>query len=155
MPCSDVRFRRRASGIPHFLRTTHPDTWLHLLLEHKALRSTQQYRISGNRQSLIMVDVLNYLQDTKNALVGNPMAKVELNQSSEPDGPVLATYVNKVLRWYVLWMIPDCRIVEYLNYTSEAIGEEETAARIRIEAANVLTSLANGLVHFSTNIYYT
>ena len=52
-------------------------------------------------------------------------------------------------------MIPDCRIVEYLNYTSEAIGEEETAARIRIEAANVLTSLANGLVHFSTNIYYT
>ena len=45
-----------------------------------------------------MVDVLNYLQDTKNALVGNPMAKVELNQSSEPDGPVLATYVNKVLR---------------------------------------------------------
>lgn len=38
-----------------------------------------------------MADILNYLRQTKNALIGNPTAKIDLHRQLQPGGS-LQTY---------------------------------------------------------------
>ncbi|PAV23692.1 ARM repeat-containing [Pyrrhoderma noxium] len=87
-----------------------------------------------------MGDVLTYLKQTKHALIGNATNKLAFRCATGPEGPLLLF-----------------SIVGYIN--SNSIPEENTASsssalsreiqirietQIRIEAANIITSLAHG-----------
>ncbi|KAI5124564.1 hypothetical protein M0805_003084 [Coniferiporia weirii] len=79
-----------------------------------------------------MIGVLNYLKNAKNTLIGDPAAKFEFQRSWGPQGHLLTSVAN------------------YVNLNTEdqpaahLSCSEETARLIRIEAANVITSLAHG-----------
>ncbi|KAH8117383.1 hypothetical protein DFH11DRAFT_1007345 [Phellopilus nigrolimitatus] len=81
-----------------------------------------------------MVDVFEYLKQTKNALVGNPSAKLELQRTQEPAGSLLASIVS-----YVNLNPPADAAIADSSYS------EETTVQIRVEAANVIASLAHVL----------
>ena len=46
-------------------------------------------RVVSLSASPTMVDVLGYLRHTKNALIGNPSAKLALQHTPGPEGPLL------------------------------------------------------------------
>lgn len=91
--------------------------------------------------------VLLFLKQTKNAVIGNPTAKLALHQEG---------VVDKCVSWkfsYVCSFLTNSwitySIVRYVNASTlfqavETTFPEETVTQIRIEAANVLASLSRG-----------